>query len=29
MILVGKIKQLLLFDYGLFDKICDKIESVS
>ena len=23
--LVGKIKHLVLFDYGLFDKICDKI----
>ena len=22
----GKIKHLVLFDYGLFDKICDKIE---
>ena len=22
----GKIKHLLLFDYGLFDKICDKIK---
>ena len=22
----GKIKHLILFDYGLFDKICDKIE---
>ena len=22
----GKIKHLVLFDYGLFDKICDKIK---
>ena len=22
----GKIKYLVLFDYGLFDKICDKIK---
>ena len=26
MVLDGKIKQLVLFDYGLFDKICDKIK---
>ena len=22
----GKIKHLVLFDYGLFDKICDKVK---
>ena len=26
MVLDGKIKHLVLFDYGLFDKICDKIK---
>ena len=26
MVLDGKIKDLVLFDYGLFDKICDKIK---
>ena len=26
MVLDGKIKQLVLFDYGLFDKICNKIK---
>ena len=26
MALDGKIKHLVLFDYGLFDKICDKIK---
>ena len=26
MVLDSKIKQLVLFDYGLFDKICDKIK---
>ena len=25
-VLDGKIKHLVLFDYGLFDKICDKIK---
>ena len=24
----GKIKQLILFDYGLFNKICDKIKDL-
>ena len=26
MVLDGKIEHLVLFDYGLFDKICDKIK---
>ena len=26
MVLDGKIKHLVLFDYGFFDKICDKIK---
>ena len=26
MVLDGKIKHLLLFDYEFFDKICDKIK---
>ena len=26
MVLDGKIKNLVLFDYGLFDKICNKIK---
>ena len=26
MVLDGKIKHLVLFDYGLFDKICNKIK---
>ena len=26
MVLDGKIKHLVLFDYGLLDKICDKIK---
>ena len=26
MVLDGKIKHLVLLDYGLFDKICDKIK---
>ena len=26
MVLDGKIKHLVLFDHGLFDKICDKIK---
>ena len=26
MVLDGKIKDLVLFDYGLFDKFCDKIK---
>ena len=26
MVLEGKIKHLVLFDYGLFDKTCDKIK---
>ena len=26
MVLDGKIKHLVLFDYGLFDKVCNKIK---
>ena len=26
MVLDGKIKHLVLFDYGLLDKICDKVK---
>ena len=28
MVLDGKIKHLVLFDYGLFDKICGKISKI-
>ena len=27
-VLNGKIKNLILFDYGLFNKICDKIKYI-